>query len=432
MRTPPGPAGLPLVGNMPAFFLDPTGFLEAASREHGDVVRLTPVNYLFCRPDDIQEILHRTGRSLGKATAAGGQTSRLVLFPAGILAADGEVWRRRRKVTQPAFHRGDMLARYTPVIEETIDAAIRLFSPGKAVDFHREMRAVTLKIIARALFGADLGSDASRVADLLDTLMTLARRPFRLPRWVPTPGNLRLRSSLEAVNAWIDGVIEGRRRRGKGEQEDLLDILLAEHEALREPDSVLRDQMGSLLLGGHETTAATLAWCFDLLARHPAAANAIADEPLSGGEPGPTTSALENVLLETLRLYPPIWLTTRLATEPQELGGYPIPQGVFVAFSHYLSHRDPRNFAEPSRFLPARWEGGSLAARLHKYAYLPFGGGPRYCIGQPLAELEMRIIVSRVTHKLRLAPASGREVPIEASISLRPSGGVPIVVTPRR
>ncbi len=357
----------------------------------------------------------------------------------GLLTSSGALWRRQRSLAQPAFRKGRM-CNFAPTMARCVGAMLERWEGRSLRNFNvaAEMNRLTLDIAARTLFGASFGDpEATVISESLPPLMREAvRRQFGLwaaPTWMPTPNNRRMAAHIERLNGVVYKIIEERRRRvaeGGDAGTDLLGLLMAacdEESGIGMSDTLLRDESMNLLMAGHETTAQFLAWTWYLLSLYPEARRRVEEEvnALPDGIPR-GQEGLEytrRVLEETLRIYPPAWVFRRTAMEDDVVSGYHVPKGSDVLMVPWVIHRhesfwtNPEAF-DPDRFLPER------AASFHRCAYVPFGGGPRLCIGMHFALLEALIIVSMVSRRYRLDRVPGPPVAPEASFTLRPRGGV--------
>lgn len=433
---PPGPPGHLLVGNLPEFGRDILGFLLSCARDYGDVV---PVRLgawpglVVSRADLVEEVMAVRYQSFHKHSFFFRHVT--AIFGNGLLTSEGDLWLRQRRLAAPAFHR-ERVAAYGQVMTALTEAHVASWRPGDRRDLHREMMALTLQIAARTLFGAEIGGDVVReVGEAFDVVVTEIaarfRRPFRIPDSVPIPGNLRYTRGVRRLDRLVYGLIEDRRRDGR-DHGDLLSMLLAarDEDGSQMSEEQLRDEVITLFLAGHETTALSLCWTFYLLSRHPAARAALEAEldAVLGGRPPaaadlPQLKYAEAVVNESLRLYPPAYALGREAVEDSEVGGVPVPKGTTVYMSPWVLHRDPRSFEDPEAFCPERWTGG-LARRLPRCAYLPFGGGPRLCIGQAFAIMEGVLILAAVARRFRLTLDPDVAIEPFPTITLRPQGGV--------
>jgi cytochrome P450 len=317
------------------------------------------------------------------------------------------------------------------------------WADGQVRDAQDDMMRLTLEIVAKTLFDAEIGGDSADVSAAMDTLMQafVVRTASLLspPHWIPTPMNIRVERAIRRLERILHAVIAERRKSGE-DRGDLLSMLLRaqdEESGRRMTDTQLRDEVMTLFMAGHETTANTLAWTWFLLSQHPeveARLHAELDTVLAGRPPEfgdlPRLPYTESVINETLRVYPTVWMVGRENIEPLELGGYPIPVGTTLFMPQWVIHRDLRWFDDPDAFRPERWEGG-LMQRLHRYAYFPFGGGPRICIGNNFALMEAALVLATVAQKFRLRLADDARVTPLPTMTLRPADGVKVVLCER-
>ena len=444
---PPGPRGHWLHGNVRQFGPDRLRFLVDCARDYGDVVslRLGPRRiWALNHPDLVEEVLVHQNRKFHKHFALRAAKPTL---GEGLLTSEGEFWRRQRRLAQPAFHR-DRIAGYGGVMVEYAERMLRTWADGQRRDAQADMMQLTLEIVAETLFDADIAHGAGDVAGAMEILMAnFTRRVNRtvpLPRWLPVPENFRFRRAMAVVDRTLDAIIAGRRRE-EVDRGDLLSMLLlatdpeAEEEGSGMSDAQLRDEVVTLFMAGHETTANTLSWIWLLLSRHPeveAKLHDELDEVLDGNRPPavadlPRLRYADAVVTEALRVLPTVWLLGREAREPTEIGGYRVPVGTTMWMPQWVIHRDPRWFDDPERFLPDRWLDG-LARRIPRYAYFPFGGGPRVCIGNHFAQMEAVLLLAAISRRFRpLVPDGIAPRPIP-TMTLRPEGGVPVVLRGRR
>jgi cytochrome P450 len=439
--TPSGPRGYPLLGVFPTARRDPLGFFLDAARTYGDVVGL-PLGvrrlYLLSHPDHIRYVLHADDGRFHKSPAA----ERIrPLFGTSLTTVDGEAWRRRRHLIRPGFT-PERLAAAVPIIVETTDVMLHrwreLAEANRPFDVVGEMTELTRTIILRVLFGDVPDEEARAVARAITIVAAHVNRGLWsllgwLPR-LPTPRQRHYERAVGVLDAFMSRrIAEGRRGGAEGA---LLSTLLDARDGERGAgfdDTELRDELKALFVAGHATTASGLAWVWYLLSQNPGARRRLqreARDVLGTRRPSaPDLSDLQYTRLvtdETLRLYPPTWITARTTTDAVDVGAYRIPESATVLLSPYVTHRDPRFWEDAERFDPERFRHGSPARP--RYAYFPFGGGPRACIGSAFALMEMQLIVAMVAQRYDLALAPGRRVEPEPGTVLVPRGGLGMVL----
>lgn len=434
LDTLPSPPGHPLVGHLPEFGRDTLGFVERAAAEHGDMVRFRLGRWdavLLNRPDLVEEVLVRDPWNWIKHTFFWRHVG--AIFGEGLLTNEGEPWLHQRRLVQPAF-RHERLESYAETMVAYTLRRMERWEDGAEVDVRAEMTSLTFEIVAKVLFDADVADDVAEIAEAfdvgIDEIARRFRRPIRIPDFVPTPGNLRYRRAVARMDALIERIVDEHRHGRAGSGDLLSDLMAARDEAGRPmPYDQLRDEVITLLLAGHETTALALTWTWWLLARHPDVDARLAMSVVSAiGERPPTLADLprlglvERIVKESMRLRPPAYSFGREALEPREVGGVEIPAGTTVFVFPWLLHHDARWFDEPLSFDPDRWEG-DLEERLPRTAYLPFGAGPRICIGRHFAMLEAVLIVSAIAARWRLEWEAADPEPFP-SITLRPTGAL--------
>jgi cytochrome P450 len=440
---PPTAPGLPVVGNLLAFMRDPLGFLCSTREEHGDVVGVAigPLHVtLLSHPDLVEDILVTRNR-LWKKDLFLRTTLRPVLGD-GLLSSDGELWRKQRRLAQPAFHR-DRISAYAGIMVEEASRVAQGWRDGDVRDVHKDMMRLTLDIVARTLFGANVGDHGEDVGIALEAVLSVVSSPFELflpvLRRLPTPQRRRFDRAVAKLDSIIYGVIE-RRRSSAEETNDLLSMLLhaRDEDGSRMSDKQLRDECLTLFLAGHETTAINLSWTWLLLHQNPEAQAKLVRELTEVlGDRAPTMADLpklrytSHVIAESLRMYPPAWSMGREAREDVEVGGFRVARGAQVWFCPWAIHRDARWFDDPHAFRPERWEG-DLAKRLHRYAYFPFGGGPRFCIGQAFAQMEAVLLLATLARAFRLEVLPKPAIVPQASVTLRPKNGIHVRLSRRQ
>jgi len=381
--------------------------------------------YSVCHPDLIHEVLVTQARAFRK------RTTDLELLGNGLLTSDGEHWRRQRRRIQPGF-RHDSIQRYAKLIAEEAESLVQGLGDGAVVDLRREMMQLTLSIVCRALFGQQFAGRQARLSRAMGVLQELVLQPKLLPRWLPTPGNLLRRHMVAEVDREVFPIID----RG-GEPGSLLAELIAMTDAegamTREQ---LRDEVVTLFLAGHETTALALTWTFYQLALHPQIDAELSDEvrrapaDLARAELSQLPLA-ERVLSEALRLYPPAYVIPRVCAEPLELGGYRLQPGAEVWLWVYFLHHDGRWFAEPERFRPERFLPEAEAAR-RANTFIPFGAGSRACVGRHFAILEAVLSMAALLRRFKLTLVSPRVVRLHPRITLAPARPIQVRLEARR
>ncbi|MBS1840527.1 MAG: cytochrome P450 [Acidobacteria bacterium] len=430
---PPGPQGSTFAFIFGERRRDPLGFFTKIAQEYGDVSTLKLFNFrtLFLNhPADIEDMLVNKARSLEKGRV---MKANMRLFGEGLLTSEGDFWLRQRRLAQPAFHRARVAA-YGSTMVEYAERAMRTWRSGETRDIHEDMMQITLQVVGKTLFNADLARDAREVGETLEILLQLAAdfsKSILIPLWVPTPRNLRARIGIRRLERIIYRIITQKRAEAR-DTGDLLSMLLAvqDEDGSRMTDKQLRDETITLFLAGHETTANALSWTLWLLAKNPRAERKFYEEldgVLGGRAPSvediPRLTYTSQILSESMRLYPPAWGMARLVKEPVEVAGYKLIPGNGIACTQWVVHRDPRWFDDPLKFIPERWEN-DFAKKIPRFAYFPFGGGPRQCIGNSFALMEATLILATVAQKFRFRLDENHPVKPLASITLRPAHGI--------
>ncbi len=432
---PEARGGVPFVGQWIAMMRDPLGYFERMSALGPMArVRFGPFDYVLVQdPDAVRRVLQESPRRYAKSRNYRGLER---VLGKGLLTSEGDFWRRQRKLAQPAFHHQRLRALADAMVACTADM-LRQWSahaPGTRLDVHREMMRVTLRIAGKTLFGVDLEGQASKFGDALSFLVPFANaeveQPIRLPLWVPLPEHLRIQRAMKTLDDVVYGII--RERRASGERrDDLLDMLMAavDDEGSGMTERQLRDEIMTLLLAGHETTANLLSFAFHTLAEQPVWAERVRAEAREVfGDRAPTfedasrLAVTGRVIDEVLRLYPPAWAYEREPLEDDVLAGYRIPKGLPVVICTWTLHRDPRFWDRPLAFDPDRF-APELAAQRSRYAYAPFGDGPRVCIGKAFALLEAKLMLAMIMRDASLDALRAHPA-LEPGVTLRPRGGL--------
>jgi cytochrome P450 len=388
--------------------------------------------FLLSHPDLIETVLVTNHRNFVKHRFFWRHVT--AIFGNGLLTSHGARWVQQRKLIQPAFHR-DRINGYGAVMVECTERMLDTWRDGQTRDLHADMMRVTMEIVVRTLFGGDVNEeDAVAVSDAFNvTIEQIAvrfRRPFKIPDWVPLPENRRFNRAIRELDRLIYGFIRERRASPGGN--DVLSTLVAARDESGEAmsDEQIRDEAITLFLAGHETTALALSWTWYLLSQHPETLAKLQEEldaVLEGRPPAaedvPRLEYTNRVVLESMRLYPPAYGFGREAVEDCEIGGYHVPKGSTVHMFPWIVHRDERWYPDPLRFDPDRWKN-DFAKTLPAFAYLPFGGGPRRCIGNSFAMMEAVLLVAAIAQRFTLTLAEGHVVEPFASITLRPKYGM--------
>jgi cytochrome P450 len=442
-KTPPGPKGLFLLGNTLQFARDPLGFLTRTAREYGDIAKMKLLQgeaYLLSNPDHIEYVLTTTNRNFKRDK--GVQLLRPLLGN-GLVLSEGSFWLRQRRLMQPVFHR-ERIKTYAEIMVNYAEQMMSGWQNGEIRDIRADMQKLTQQIVTRLLFSVDLSSEeAHTTTSTLDfTLKEFQRRlanPFHLPEFIPTPRNRKYKRSVAEIDQIIKRIVQERRQAGE-DKGDLLSVLLAaqDDEGNYMTDQQLRDELITLYLAGHETTALTLSWAWALLAQHPQVeAKLVAELNHVLGNRTPTINDLphlpylDTVIKETLRLYPIAWFNNREVLQEVEVGGYRLTPGLQLWMTSWIMHRNPRYWEAPDEFKPERWSEEKVK-ELPKYAYMPFGGGPRICIGNSFSLTETALVLATVLQHYRLNLVEGTKVEIAVSGTLNFKYPLQMVVTPRQ
>jgi cytochrome P450 len=441
-----GPRGHFLFGCLQPFRHDQLNFVRATCREYGDYVRIRLIPgydlYVLADPAAVEHVLVKNHKNYRKPAFLTGPVR--LLLGNGLFNSEGEFWLRQRRLSQPAFLRGAVV-RLASHMTAAVDDCLRTFeaTDGQAVDIVPEMARLTLHIAATTLFGADVGDDADGLAAAQRDIFALVRyrmdNRLPIPLWVPTRLNRAYRRGKDLMDRVVLRVIESRRRGGTAGN-DLLDLLLAardEESGTGMTDQQLRDEVLTLLFAGNDTTASALSWAWYLLSRNQDAQEALHDEAaghLAGRTPTaddlPHLPLATAVFEETIRLYPPAPGLARQAIGADVIQGHPVPARAILMPSQWVAHRHPAYWDEPDRFLPERFLPGRAKER-PKFAYFPFGGGPRACIGNTFALVEGALVLAGLAQRFHFRPADDREAEIDTTFVVRPKGPVNLVVRKR-
>jgi len=461
--TPPGPIGDPLFGNGRQFADDPFSFMRACADSYGDVVRfdLGPrETYMLTNPDDIERVLVGDAERYRKPNF--GDDAINTLLGDGLLMSEGDTWHQQRQLANPSFHTQRIGALTGTMVDHTA-TQIDAWEPGDVVDIQLEVARLTVRIIVSAMFGTDITDEEVRtVQENLEPLGARFEpdpRRYLIPNWVPTRENRAFKESIETLEGVIDGILERRRgteydpsmdpagtdgvsvRGPAGDPDDavpmdLLSVLLRAHDRGEQTDTNLRDELVTMLLAGHDTTALTLTYTFYLLSKHPEIRARVETEADEATADGPPTAAdvremsdTERVLTEAMRLYPPVYTMFREPKLDVKIDGYRIQEGAALMLSQWVVHRSSRWYDDPDTFDPDRWSPKRRSQR-PRFAYFPFGGGPRHCIGKAFSLLEAKLILASVCSTYELA-YEGPSLSLRGSLTMHPDHPVPMRIRTR-
>lgn len=431
-QTAPGPGGLFGLRNLFRITTDQLDFLREIRDRHGDVAVLRLLGrpwFLVSHPDDVETVFVKHARVMGRDAYASVLERALGL---GLLTSDGDLWKRQRRLMAQAFV-PKRIQGYAGAMVRVTAACLEAWRHGEVVNLHQEASRITMEVVADVLFGTGVDAqDAATVRDSMEVFNEFfANSPealLRVSPRVPTPRNLRMKRAVARIDELIYRII-ARRRAGEP-RDDLLGTLLAaqDEDGSVMTDRQLRDEAVTLFLAGHETTALTVAHTLFLLSTHPDVERRLHAEVVSvlGGR-APTAADVralpftERVLKESMRLYPPAWTTGREALEDVEVAGVRIPKGAQILLSQWVVHRDPRFFPNPEGFDPDRWLP-ERTADLPRFAYFPFGGGPRVCIGNHFAMMEATLVLAMIVQRWQVELLPGQRLELRPSVTLRQKG----------
>lgn len=431
------------MGSMFDFQRDRLSFITGLAREYGDVARYSLAHLTFYQvshPAGVQHILQENNRNYVRGAVYDGFRA---MVGNGLAISEGDFWLRQRRLMQPVFHR-QRVADFAAQMTEAAQAMLARWEPheqsGQPIELTREITDLTMKIVTQALFSSAVGDDTGSIGRAITVILEgLAYRfdvPFYPPLSVPTPRNRRFVAAQRLVDQVVYRLIE-ERRKAPGDRGDLLSLLTEAQDAdtgERMTDKQLHDEVLTLFIAGHETTANLLAWAFYLLSMHAHTQRQLHAEVarvLGGRAPSmadlPQLEVAHRVIEETLRLYPPAWIFNRSAVAEDEICGYHIPAKAIVTVSPYVTHRLPEFWENPEGFDPERFSP-ELAQNRPRFAYFPFGGGPHLCIGQSFALVEAQLILAATIQHYRLDLVPGHAVEPVAAVTLRPRTGLPMTV----
>jgi cytochrome P450 len=441
LTRPPGPKNRGIVGNFPLGTRDPLGLYTLWARQYGDIIYYRAFFrhvYFLNNPDFIERVLVTNSRNFIKGEAL--QFNRRI-FGNGLLTNEGDAWLEQRHLIQPAFRR-DRIESYGNTMVAYTERMVAPWHNGEVRDIHRDMMRLGLEVVAKALFNVEIASERNAIAEALNTFMELGSRGrLLLPpilRLLPTADNRRYQRAARQLDDVVYRLIRQRRSNDQIGDDLLYGLLHTQDENGRGmSDKQLRDEVMTLLLAGHETTAVSLSWTWYLLAQYPEVEEKLWSElrqVLNGRKP--TAQDLSKlpytgrVVKEAMRLYPPAWAIVRKSLHHCEIGGYQVPAGSTVMMNQWVMHRDPRYYDQPEQFNPDRWLD-ERAKAIPKFAYFPFGGGPRTCIGASFAAMEGVLVLATIAQKYQLRVAPDWPVEPLPTMTLRPKQGIKVVLTRR-
>jgi len=440
VREPPSHDGHPIIGNTYQLVRQQGGLFEEAAA-NGDIVRLRLLGfgnlYQVNHPDIVEEILTDRDRFV---KASQSREDLGDLLGQGLVLSEGELWERQRQRIQPAFYM-EQIADYTESMVSAVEQAADEWTGEPVVNVEDEMKALTLRILVTSIFGGEIDYEGQQIRETVEKLQEPgqpAKQPIArmVPRWVPIPMWRRYKEGIREMESVIETFVEARRGEA-AQHDDLLSRLLTstDEDGDGMSEKLLRDELMTFLFAGHETTATALTFTWYLLSQHPEVErklHAEVDAVLDGGPATfdnlPDLEYTEHVIQESMRLYPPVPQIPRETTEPVELGGYAVPEGVTIAPSQWTIHRDGRFWEQPAQFRPERF---ATERDRPRFAYFPFGGGPRRCIGQQFAMVEAKLILASLAHRYRLRLQSDPEIDLAVSITTMPIDPIEMQVEPR-
>jgi cytochrome P450 len=443
LAPPPGPKGHYLLGNLAAVSSDWLGFYSRCVKEYGDVVRLRYLHIPVClviHPRDIEYVLVTNP---GNFTKSGDYRALARVLGNGLLTNEGKEWQHQRSLIQPAFRRENILS-YAPVMTRVAGRMLDSWADGQERNVHEDMMVLTLEIVAQCLFGAEVTEAAERVGKAMkvvtDRFLTDAVQALLLPFDLPNFFAPARQRAIADLNKIISNIL--RERRASNETRgDLLGTLLRVRDSEGRPmsDEQLRDEVMTLFLAGHETTAIALSWTCFLIAQNPEIEAKLVEElreVIGQREPTiedvPRLRYTEMILKESMRLYPAVWGIGRRAIADCEIGGYRVAAGTNIFIFQFLTQRDSRFFSDPDTFDPERWHEDLVRlGKISRFAYFPFGGGPRVCVGASFAMLEATLLLAMIQRRFHLELVPGHKVKPVASVTLRPQNGIHVTVRRR-
>jgi cytochrome P450 len=441
----PLPPAVPLLEGYRLLRRSPPEALLQIARDYGDLVRWRGFQTIYClnHPEYVRQVLTQSWPRYSKDTIDYRVVGRTL--GKGLVTNDGPDWAKQRRLMQPVFA-NRAIDKFDAVINEMTtqlaDSWVRKRG-DETVWLDRDMSRVTFQVVSRTLFGADIDDAADEMTEILHIVN---QHPLRISSlltlypWLPVPSNHRFARIKARLDAIVDGLVEQRRAQGEQGRGDIVDRLLAARDADSgegmSPEQ-MRDELITLLLAGHETSATALVWTYHLLGQHPEIEARLVEELERelGGRAAlsadlPRLPYLKQVVQESMRLYPPVWGIARRANEDAEFGGYRVPAGAYISISMYALHRHPEYWPNADRFDPERFDPKRNEQR-HSYCYIPFSAGPRACIGASMAMLEIQLVLAQLLQRFRVTPVPGFKVTPQAVVTFKTRAGMPVTITPR-
>lgn len=442
---PPLPPGPKWTNIGAALRTSPPNYLLNLFKKYGEIARFKGAFtvYAINNPDSVKKILTSAWPQYSKNTLDYKVIS--TVFGNGLVTSDGDDWAKQRRIMQPVFSSKSVNS-FDKIINEITSSLAREWSTKSVAEpiwLDRDMSKITFQVVSRTLFGTDIDHVSDEMIDILDLLNVHPMRLSALLRlfpWIPTPSNKKFLRANSRLNEIVYGLIEEHRVPGAN-REDIVGRLLAAKEASSQTSmstEQIRDEVVTLMLAGHETSATSLTWTFYLLSKHPEIEQRLHEElkhKLNGAPANSSDLAelpyLKQVVQESLRLYPPVWGIARRSADEVSLGGYRIPKNSYIAITPYVLHRNPEHWPEPEKFDPERFTTGQIKSR-HSYSYLPFAAGPRACIGAGMAMLEIQLILAQLIQLFKIIPINEHPVEPEATVTLKPRHGMLVNIEPRK
>lgn len=439
---PLAPNARPFFGHMKQFTADTLKYLLEL-RAYGDIVRIKfgPFSFVLVNhPDYARQVLVTEAKSFDKSIVTKNALSDTA--GKGLFTNDGEAWKRQRKLVQPAFHT-QRIAAYADTMVTYANALGDTWQAGQGIDIEHEMTTLTMRIVTKTLFDVDLSDDTDDIGATVTEVFEITNRRFNrlmaIPRWLPTRENRTMKVAVAKLDSIVHRFIDEWRKTGvdKGDLLSMLLLAMDDDDGSGMSDRQVRDEALTLFVAGHETTANTLIWVWYLLSQHPEIEARLHAELESVLGARQATFAdldklvyTEMVIKEAMRLYPPAYLVTRDANEDIQIGGYDIPRGLPVGVNIYGMHHDARFFPDPERFDPERFSAEN-EKHIQKYAYVPFGAGPRVCIGNSFAMMEAKLIVATLARRFTLSHAPNHIAEPTRVFTMRPKYGMEMIAHPR-